>query len=182
MGMMVTGLAVSSGNLMATASATSNGWEPTHDRYTEVTHDTCGVAGLTVRLVERDNGRERWTPRGRDRLPYYMSHDTVTDVFTNLATDESVTQVSLANFNTLLVTDNGDGTLTLSGQQVSKSVMYAEDGTAIAHYTDQLRVELLINDASTPRDPSDDEIISAHLTRLARHGDDFCTALVNEIG
>lgn len=45
-----------------------------------------------------------------------MEHATDTNVYTNLATGESVTEVESRNENMLRVTNNGDGTLTFLEQ------------------------------------------------------------------
>ena len=64
--------------------------------------------------------------RGADRPPYRMEHATDTNVYTNLATGESVTEVESRNENTLRVTNNGDGTLTFLEQGVYRVPMYDE--------------------------------------------------------
>lgn len=178
---LLAALVVPATGSMATASPTSP-WISFHDVYTEVTRNTCDVPGLKVRLVSTNDGRLRWTPRGSDRLPHLMQHNTTSDVYTNMATGQSVTEVASQRENMLDVTDNGDGTLTFLEQAVYRAAMYNEAGKAIAHRTGRFRIELVFDHAGTPTNLDDDEFVSFRFIKPARHGDDFCTALVGAIG
>lgn len=175
------GFAIASVGFAGAASAATP-WQHFHDTYQEIDENFCDVPGLTVQLDSTTDGRDRYTPRGPDRLPYYMQHATDTNVYTNVATGESVTEVELRNENDVRVTDNRDGTLTYIHKNVHKMAMYNEDDKAIAHRTGQLLVELVFDHNGTPTDPSDDQFVSIRILQSATHGDDFCTALVEAIG
>ena len=164
------------------ASAAPGGWEHVEDFYSEVTEDTCDVSDLTVLLESTFVGRVRFTPRGPDRLPYYQEHSRTTNVYTNLATGESMTEVELRNENMLWRRDNGDGTLTSVHQNVHNIKMYDEDGNLIGHRTGRIHIQLVFEHAGTPTDPDDDEFVSIRIVKSASHGDDLCTALVPAIG
>ena len=167
--------------LVAPASAASP-WIPVYDVYTEEMEDFCDVPGLTVSLVSTAEGEFRFSPRGPDGLPHRMEHMTQTDVYTNVATGESVTVVELRNENVYSVTDNGDGTLTFLQLNVHEQTFYDEDGMQIGHSTGQLRVELVFEHAGTPTDLEDDEFVSIRIFNAVSHGDDFCETAVAAIG
>jgi hypothetical protein len=166
---------------MGVASAASP-WTSVHETYTEVTHNTCDVTGLTVRLNETSDTRARYVLRGPDRLPYYMEHTRTSDVYTNTATGKSVTEVELRNENTLSATDNGDGTWTNVHQAIGNNKMYDEAGNVIAHRGGRILVELTFDQAGTPQDPTDDQFLSVRVVGESSHGDNFCTSLVQAIG
>ncbi len=164
------------------ASAASN-WQDFHfdpENYTE--RNFCGVSGFTVKFQETGDGRFRFSARGPERLPHLMQHATVVQVATNPANGKSVTAVQSRNVNTLDVTDNGDGTSTAIRLIVSRTVIYAESGETIGHYTGQARLKLLFDNGGTPTDPSDDQIISGKPIKIVEHGDDVCTTLIGAIG
>ncbi len=162
------------------ASAASK-WEPESGVFTEDIEDFCDVTGLTVRLVSTTEGRVKWAPRGPDRLPYRQAHFTQTDVYTNLATGESATEVSKDNENFLHVTDNGDGTLTNIQSHLFNKKMLDEDGRFIGHRIGRLLIEIVVDHAGTPTDPDDDEFVSINIESKVK-GDNFCTTMLQAIG
>ena len=117
---------------------------------------------------------------GRDRLAYFLEHGTVTQVFTNPATDKSVTAVAKFIEKDLRVTDNGDGTLTILVLSTGNGVVYGEDGKAIARNPGQVRFEILIDHNGTPADPDDDDFLAdlGEVKGSTGRTDDFCAAVV----
>ena len=125
-------------------------------------------------------GRVQAVPHGRDQLPYFGFNLKITDVVTNLENGNEVVSESTVRDKDLRVTDNGDGTLTLLVLSTGNSVLYGEDGKAVARNPGQVRVELVVDHGGTPMDPSDDgepEFVRVVKESTGRN-DDFCEAAV----
>ena len=65
-----------------------------------------------------------------------------TNVLTNVANDNTATSVGKVVDKDLLVTDNGDGTLTILVLTTGPAAAYGPDGKAIARNPGQARFEL----------------------------------------
>jgi hypothetical protein len=152
--------------------------ETIHDEFEFVEENFCD-AGLTVEIAGVVDVRIQAAPRRRDRLVYFLHHVTETDVFTNLENGKSVRAVSTAIDKDLRVTNNGDGTLTVLILVTGNAVVYGENGKAIARNPGQIRIELLVDHGGTPKDPSDDVVLSEELVKGSTgRSDDFCEAVV----
>jgi hypothetical protein len=150
-----------------------------HVEDTVVLEDFCDVEGLTVEQSFVIDLREKVVPHGRDRLAYFQSHGTQTDLYTNLANDRFVTAKGKVNEKDLRVTDNGDGTLTVLILATGNATVYGPNGKAIARGPGQTRLELVLDHGGTPSDPSDDEELSFRVVRESTgRSDDFCEAVV----
>lgn len=162
------------------ASATQLVREPIHEEETFVIENFCDVDGLTVEDVFVFDGRVQAVPHGRDRLAYFLERGKVTQVFTNLANDKSITSVARFIEKDLRVTDNGDGTLTILVLSTGNGVLYGADGKAIARNPGQVRFEILVDHAGTPTEPSDDEFLAdlGEVKSSTGRTDDFCEAAV----
>ena len=164
--------------LAAAAGAGPPFRETIHDEFEFVDDDFCG-AGLAVEVAVVLDLRVHALPHGPDGLVYFLSHGTETDVLTNLANGRSLTSFTRVIEKDLRVTDNGDGTLTVLILATGNAVVYGEDGKAIARNPGQIRIELLIDDAGTPADPSDDVLLSEEVVKGSTgRSDDFCEAAV----
>jgi hypothetical protein len=154
--------------------------ETTHEEETFVLNNFCDVQGLTVEDAFIGDFRVQAVPHGRDRLAYFLEHGKVTQVFTNPATDKSVTAVAKFIEKDLRVTDNGDGTLTILVLSTGNGVVYGEDGKAIARNPGQVRFEFIVDHAGTPADPSDDVFLEdlGMVKGSTGRSDDFCAAVV----
>jgi hypothetical protein len=154
--------------------------ERTHEEDTLVLNNFCDVQGLTVEDAFVGDFRLHAVPHGRARLAYFLEHGKVTQVFTNPATDKSVTAVAKFIEKDLRVTDNGDGTLTILVLSTGNGVVYGEDGKAIARNPGQTRFEILVDHGGTPTDPSDDEFLAflGVVKESTGRTDDFCAAVV----
>jgi hypothetical protein len=152
--------------------------ETIHDEFAFVDENFCD-AGLSVEVAVVLDIRVHAVAHGRDRLVYFLQHGTETDVLTNLANGNSVSSVAKVIEKDMRVTDNGDGTLTVLILATGNSVLYDEDGKAIARNPGQVRIELLIDHGGTPNDPFDDEVLSEEIVRDSTgRSDDFCEAAV----
>jgi hypothetical protein len=170
--------------MLATAASAGQAFRDTiHVEDTVVLDNFCDVDGLTVEQAFVLDIAVHAVPHGPGGLVYFLQHVTETDVFTNLANDESVT--SFENFieKDKRVTDNGDGTLTILILATGNAVLYGEDGKAIARDPGQIRVEILVDDGGTPTDPSDDEELAflGVVKDSTGRSDDFCEAAVSAL-
>jgi hypothetical protein len=164
------------------ASAVSGGWTTDHFEWGEVNEDTCDVPGLTVQDEGSGDSRYRTLLRGPDNLPYYEEHAIDTDVYTNLATGESVSLVEQRTFYAEHVTDNGDGTLTIVFISSGTHVMYDGAGAVIDRAAGSASIETVWDHAGTPSDPDHDQFLSHRFLRDSGNQLDFCGSLVGAIG
>ena len=178
---LAAGLAIV-GSMALAAGATAKPIEHTdfHGEFTETIPDFCDVSGLTVQLDHVDDGRFLFNPHGPDGLAYASATLKFTNVFTNLANRNTVTEVGNVVDKDLRVTDNGDGTLTILVMTTGNAAVYGPDGKAIARNPGQVRFELLIDHGGTPTDPSDDEELAflGFVKESTGRTDDFCAAVV----
>lgn len=170
--------------LAGSASAVILEQDTFHDEFSDRARDFCGVDDLTVRLDTTVHGRFLVKSRGADQLPYYQEHVKVHQVITNVATREFVTEVDTVLDKDHRVTNNGDGTLTVTVLATGNGTLYDADGTAIARNPGQVRYKILLDHGGTPGDPSDDEFLEFLGTVKDSTGrtDDFCEAIVAAIG
>ena len=183
-GLIVTGV-VGALVLMLTGSASAAILErgTFHDEFSERVRDLC-VDGLTARLDTTVDGRFLVRRQGADQLAYYQEHLKIRQVITNVATGEFVTEVDTVLSKDHRVTNNGDGTLTITVLATGNGTLYASNGTAIARNPGQVRFKILIDHNGTPRNPYDDEFLEFLGTVKGSTGrtDDFCAAIVDAIG
>jgi hypothetical protein len=149
-----------------------------HDEATETIDNFCEVSGLTVELAFVVDGRFLLNPHGPDGLAYAHTNARFTDVFTNVANQNTVTSVGRFVNKDLRVTDNGDGTLTILVLESGSAAVYGPDSKAIVRDPGQERIELLVDHGGTPSDPFDDEILEENLVRSTGRTADFCAAVV----
>jgi hypothetical protein len=151
-----------------------------HDEFTEVVDDFCEVSGLTVQIDFVFDGRFLVNPHGPDGLAYFQVTLKFTNVYTNVANGNTVTEVGNAVDKDLRVTDNGDGTLTILILTTGNVAAYGPDGKALARNPGQVRFEILIDHGGTPTDPSDDEFLEdlGLVKGSTGRTDDFCAAVV----
>ena len=154
-----------------------------HDEFSERVRNFCDVSGLTVRQDVTVDGRYAIKTHGPDQLAYFQSHVRVRVVFTNVVTNEHVTEISTVMEKDLRVTNNGDGTLTILVLATGNTAVYDESGKAIARNPGQFRYKILIDHGGTPTDPSDDEFLEflGVVKESTGRTDDFCAAVLPEI-
>lgn len=151
-----------------------------HDESTDTIDNFCEVPGLTVQVDTVEDGRFLFNPHGPDGLAYAHANLSFTNVFTNVANDNTVTEVGKVVDKDLRVTDNGDGTLTILRLITGPVAVYGPDGKALARNPGQVRLEFLVDHGGTPTDPSDDEFIEdlGLVKGSTGRNDDFCAAVV----
>ena len=164
--------------LAGAASAQPPFKERFHEEGTFVDEDFCR-AGLTVDGTFVTDGSLLVVAHGPDGLTYFYEHISAIATFTNRANGKTVTIDSSSLVKDLRVTDNGDGTLTILGLRTGNDVFYGPDGKAIGRNPGQIRVEILVDHAGTPTDPSDDVFLSEELVKGSTgRSDEFCEAAV----
>lgn len=180
LGTLVVAAATATVIVASAANAGQSFHETFHNETTRIENNFCGVPGLTVEFTRVTDGRIHVVPHGRDGLAYFSFHIKGTDVVTNLANDKTVTATSTVTDKDLRVTDNGDGTLTILVLTTGNAVLYDEDGKAIARNPGQERIEILVDHAGTPTDPSDDTFLEflGVVKESTGRTDDYCAAAV----
>jgi hypothetical protein len=150
-----------------------------HEEETTIIHDFCGAEGLTVRDTFTIDGRVHAVSRGGG-APYFLEKIKVTDVTTNLANGKLVFVRANVMQKDLRITNNGDGTITITILATGNAVLYDESGTAIARDPGQIRFQILIDTNGTLEDPFDDEEIAflGVVKGSTGRSDDFCEAAV----
>lgn len=150
--------------------------------------DFCEVEGLTIREAFEEYINVTFNQRGADRLAYFTGtiHGVIT--WTNLANGKTLRQVYNFVDKDHTVTDNGDGTLTLTVLQAGGARIYGPDGKLLFRDPGQTRFQLLIDHAGTPDYPFDDEVIDflgvvkGSTGRNDLEGRDFCQDIQTFIG
>lgn len=98
--------------------------------------------------------------QGRDRLPYGMETSHSEQVWTNLTTGKSLTLISNFVIKDQQISDNGDGTLTIVVKSSGGVNVLGPDGKLLLKEPGQSRSVLLIDNAGTPEDPTDDAFLA----------------------
>jgi hypothetical protein len=130
-----------------------------HDHFHDEVHETIDDCGLTLQFDRVLDGHFLFNPHGPDGLAYGAEHVRGTDTFTNLTNGHTMVVTYSFSSKDLRVTDNGDGTLTILGQGAGNFVSSGSHSSVVLRSTGIQRVEVLIDHAGTPTDPSDDEFL-----------------------
>ena len=133
--------------------------------------DFCGVAGLTVSLDFVMDIRVHVVPKGADQLEYFLQHGTRSETLT--ANGHSLSSYAQVTEKDMVVTDNGDGTVTVLILATGNAVLYDENGKAIARNPGQTRL-LITFDENGDEVSGSREIVKGSTGR----SDDFCDAAV----
>lgn len=155
-----------------------------HDELDDVVTDFCGVSGLTVAVTGTADGSFLDNAHGSDGLVYSRESSRTDQVLTDVDNGAWVRVVTSEIGKDLHVTDNGDGTLTVTTFGSGNSVTYDSDGNVIARDPGQTRVQLLIDDNGTPSYPDDDEFLDFLGVLLGSTGlnADFCATTLEAFG
>jgi hypothetical protein len=173
-------LAIPTAGVAGAASAASSKWTPYHHEFSFVEEDACGVPGLTLQNAFDSQGRERYVPHGRDRLPFYSNIGKVVRTVTNTTTGESVTQEINVVLHDLKATNNGD-TLTFITLRLARDV-YTHDGQVIARGGVAQQIRAMYDHGGTPTNPDDDEWLEETVIKEVGSTPDFCTTITQAIG
>ncbi len=123
--------------------------------------------------------------RGSSPFPYYRESVRGTSVFTNLETGGTFTNVFSVNGKDHVITDNGDGTITILVIATGGSRYYDTNGTLVLNDPGQVRFSFDVDYNDTPSFPEDDvevpgsfQVVRDSTGRNDTAGRDFCADLV----
>jgi hypothetical protein len=160
--------------LAAPASARIVERDSFHDEFSGTIEDFCDVEGLDVDFQGVVDGRFQVNDRGAG---YFMEHTRVVQVFMDANSDMTVTDIQPGTVNKdLMVTDNGDGTLTIIALLTGGQRTYGHEGNLIAKNSGQVRFEILYDVEA------DEEISSEVIFGSTGTNDDFCGAVLTDWG
>jgi hypothetical protein len=169
----------------ATASAEPVARERFHDSSSEVAEDFCG--DLTVQIDSVFDGSFLVNARGSDGLIHGAARIHGTETYTNLENDRTITIVTDVQERDQIVTDNGDGTLTIRVATPGRHAVYGPDGRLLFNDAGTAWFEILVDHGGTPTDVSDDNFLEflgivKLVGRTDTAGRDFCDDLHLYIG
>ena len=122
------------------------------------TANDCGD-GLVLEFHDVLDGSALVVRHG-DGFLYETQHWTLTAVTTIPGTDLTLTVVNKGLVNhDVRVTPNGDGTLTVRSISPARVVLLGPDGHIELRFSGLTTIESLWDDAGTPEDQSDDEVL-----------------------
>ena len=120
----------------------------------------CDITGLTVTVHEVVRGRQFFTFRGSDSIPYYKSNFHERTTFT----EPDGTTVTLTANNVSKdqrIVDNGDGTFTITAFGTGGFKLTGPTGTLRDPGRIVFRFDVLTN--GTPQNPFDDKFVEGSL-------------------
>lgn len=123
--------------------------------------DFCG-GGDTVTFDFHVSGTFMYRGNQQDGLPYYREDAHLTNTLTNLSNGKTAFhRINIAHKDTQ-VTDNGDGTLTVTFREASGGDHWFDsNGKLVLPDTGVVWTQILVDDGGTPTDPTDDEFIDS---------------------
>ena len=155
-----------------------------HDLSSEVVEGFCG--DMHVRLDTDVSGTLNDNPHGPDGLSYFTETYHGSFMVTNLANDLTFTLRFSGVNKDVRVTDNGDGTLTITSIGPGQQRVYGPDGEFLFNDAGKVTHVFLVDHAGTPTDPSDDVFLEDISFDVVGHSGtaerDFCDDLHEFIG
>jgi hypothetical protein len=149
-----------------------------HDVFTD---DPYSCDGLPAQDSGDISGNFVFNQRGSSPFPYFRESVHGTFVTTNLITGGTFTQVFTSNSQDHLITDNGDGTITILVNAAGGFRAYDQHGKLVLRDPGNFRFSLDIDYGGTPGDPSDDtevdgsfQVVRDSTGRNDLEGRDFC--------
>jgi len=153
-----------------------------HDVFTD---DPYSCDGTPAQDSGDISGNYLLNQRGSSPFPYYRESVHGTFVTTNLLTGGTFTQVFASSSQDHVITDNGDGTITILVQGAGGFRAYDQFGTLVLKDPGNFRFSFDIDDHGTPGDPSDDTEIDGSFQVVRdstglndTEGRDFCEDVV----
>lgn len=170
---LVAGLAIA-GTVLAGTNATAKPIDKGHfhDVFTGDVYDCDGTRAQDSGDV---SGNFLFNQRGSSPFPYYRESLHGTVMTTNLETGGTFTNIFTANSKDQVITDNGDGTITITVFASGGSRFYDADGKLVLKDPGEVRFAFDVDYNGTPGDPSDDVEIpdSFRVVRSSTGNSDF---------
>jgi hypothetical protein len=171
--LLIAGLGIA-GTVLASTPATARPIEKGHfhDVFTSDVYDCDGTPAQDAGDV---SGNFLFNQRGSSPFPYYRESVHGTVVTTNLENGGTYTNVFTANSKDQVITDNGDGTITITVFASGGSRFYDTDGNFVLKDPGEVRFAFDVDYNGTPSDPTDDEEIpdSFRIVRPSTGNSDF---------
>lgn len=139
--------------------------------------------GIDAQVSWDDRVHEIVKTRGPDGLVYFSANVKGTTTYTNLDTGKTYTNVYRFTERDQRVTNNGDGTLTITIATPGHNKWYDSDGNILFVTAGTFWFQIMVDHGGTPTDPSDDEEIEGSFVlvkeagRNPTAGRDFCEDL-----
>lgn len=154
---LIAGLAIA-GTLLVSTPASARPIEKGHfhDVFTSDVYDCDGTPAQDAGDV---SGNFLFNQRGSSPFPYYRESVHGTVVTTNLETGGTYTNVFTANSKDQVITNNGDGTITITVFASGGSRFYDTDGNFVLKDPGEIRFAFDLDYNGTPSDPTDDKEI-----------------------
>ena len=118
----------------------------------------------------------------------YYGASSITSNFswTNVETGATFSATRHGAEKDLLVTDNGDGTVSIEVQSTGPTKYYDDDGNRLFIDAGRSTGTLVLDTGGTPSDPSDDEFVDFLPGEITGHFEtvdrDFCADILEFIG
>jgi hypothetical protein len=171
--LLIAGLGIA-GTVLASTPATARPIEKGHfhDVFTSDVYDCDGTPAQDAGDV---SGNFLFNQRGSSPFPYYRESVHGTVVTTNLENGGTYTNVFTANSKDQVITDNGDGTITITVFASGGSRFYDTDGNFVLKDPGEVRFAFDVDYNGTPSDPTDDKEIpdSFRVVRGSTGNSDF---------
>jgi hypothetical protein len=180
---LIAGLAIA-GTVLASTPALARPIDKGHfhDVFTSDVYDCDGTPAQDAGDI---SGNFLFNQRGSSPFPYYRESVHGTIVTTNLETGGTYTNVFTGNSKDQVITDNGDGTITITVFASGGSRFYDTDGNFVLKDPGEVRFAFDVDYNGTPGDPSDDvEVPGSFRVVRSSTGNsdlsdrDFCADLV----
>jgi hypothetical protein len=180
---LIAGLTIA-GTVLAATPATAKPIDKGHfhDVFTSDVYD-CG--GTPAQDAGDVSGNFVFNQRGSSAFPYLRESVHGTVVTTNLDTGGTYTNVFTANSRDHVITDNGDGTITITVYASGGSRFYDTNGELVLKDPGQTRFAFDVDYNGTPDDPSDDvevpdsfRVVRSSTGNSDLSGRDFCADLL----
>ena len=161
-------------------------WSDHIEHIEQVEHvDWCPDVPFDVLYTEDSDGTFRFVQRGDGN--YYGGATFTSDFsWTNVETGEMFSGTRHGSDSDLLVTDNGDGTVTIDVHSTGTTTYYDDDGNRLFIDAGRQTGTIVIDTNGTPGDPSDDEFVDFFGGDLTGHFEtadrDFCADVMEFIG
>ena len=148
--------------------------------------EVCPDLDFDVAWTWEETGVIHTQIRGADGLWFWSGRFHGVNSWANPETGHVFTETYDVNDRDHKITDNGDGTLTITAQGAGPR-FYAVDGERLFTDTGVVRYRVLIDHGGTPNDPEDDEFLEFlgldKLTGLREtDGRDFCADIEEFLG
>jgi hypothetical protein len=157
------------------------------DAGTGVIEDFCG-SGDDVHFDFQVWGSFQYRENQLSGLPYFRETSHLTNTLTNLSNGKLIRHDIELQHKDVQVTDNGDGTLTITIRETAGDRWFDASGKLVFQDSGGTWFTILVDDAGTPGDPSDDEFIDSlgDLKVVGQEGtltdENFCEQILTVIG